>query len=67
MLLRLSSGSAETQGRRVAMEDAHTHLDDLKKERKLFHNHLKMFDNFQNLAFYAVYDGHGGVLFLLFI
>lgn len=51
----LSSASHEEQGLRPTMEDAHIHLDEL-------HNTTDpaLKSSYSQLAFYAVYDGHGG-------
>lgn len=50
----LRSGSAAAQGRRETMEDAHIHLDNV-------HETFTDLAHFKQLAFYGVYDGHGGV------
>eukprot|EP01097_Dermamoeba_algensis_P002063 TRINITY_DN1823_c0_g1_i1.p1 TRINITY_DN1823_c0_g1~~TRINITY_DN1823_c0_g1_i1.p1 ORF type:complete len:371 (+),score=82.40 TRINITY_DN1823_c0_g1_i1:89-1201(+) len=52
--LKLSSGSHEAQGDRHTMEDTHVHIDDLRD----FFPSLK--ENASTVAFYGVYDGHGG-------
>jgi len=55
MEYRLISGSCETQGRRETMEDTHKHIDDVKE--------VQTFDSiktFSKVAYYGVYDGHGG-------
>jgi len=50
---KLLSGSYEAQGYRKTMEDTHKRIDDLKSEG---------YDSkYSQAAYYAVYDGHGGV------
>lgn len=49
----LVSGSHAAQGRRDTMEDAHVHIDDVLSMREGI-------ANFHQVAFYGVYDGHGG-------
>eukprot|EP01127_Copromyxa_protea_P011119 TRINITY_DN2778_c0_g1_i1.p1 TRINITY_DN2778_c0_g1~~TRINITY_DN2778_c0_g1_i1.p1 ORF type:complete len:305 (-),score=67.01 TRINITY_DN2778_c0_g1_i1:35-949(-) len=47
----LDSGADEKQGRRDTMEDTHVHLDSVNKESEW---------PFSSIAYYGVYDGHGG-------
>jgi len=62
MEFSLRSGSAAAQGRRETMEDAHIHLDSVTETLpELAH------DTFKQVSFYGVYDGHGGVRYLVFI
>jgi len=51
----LLSGAHEAQGRRETMEDAHQHFDNLKQE-----SGFESLNNFSQIAYYAVFDGHGG-------
>lgn len=46
-------GSSCMQGWRINMEDSHTHLLSLPDD--------------PGTAFFAVYDGHGGKIFLIFL
>lgn len=50
----LVSGAAEAQGRRETMEDTHIAMDEVTTG-------LGDAAPFKKLAFYGVYDGHGGV------
>eukprot|EP00727_Mastigamoeba_balamuthi_P011427 m51a1_g6907 putative protein phosphatase (804) ;mRNA; r:91920-95306 len=50
--LKLKSGVSEDQGRRPRMEDTHVMLDEVPREGKDTKD--------TKVAFYAVYDGHGG-------
>lgn len=58
----LVSGAAGVQGRRGTMEDTHVNFDVLDGSEP---QHLapKAGIPFDRLAYYAVYDGHGGVTF----
>lgn len=57
MLAGLESGFHEAQGRRDTMEDAHAIIDDAKT-----HADLSSFElPYKQIAFYGVFDGHGGV------
>lgn len=58
----LVSGAAEVQGRRGTMEDTHVNFDNLDGS-DLSHGAPDAGIPFQQLSFYAVYDGHGGVPF----
>jgi serine/threonine protein phosphatase PrpC len=51
---RLLSGSHEAQGPRKTMEDTHKRIDDIKTD--LGYNSIP----YSRVAYYAVYDGHGG-------
>jgi serine/threonine protein phosphatase PrpC len=52
MELSFKSGSSSHQGRRDTMEDTHIALDDVSKA---------ITDCKEQIAFYGVFDGHGGV------
>jgi len=54
----LLSGSKGTQGRRDSMEDTHKVIDDAFLEPEIIDNLNK--GNSNLIAFYGVYDGHGG-------
>jgi len=56
----LSSGAAAAQGRRDTMEDAHVRFDDALAIVP------SLSSSFKKIAFYGVYDGHGGVRRLFF-
>lgn len=51
MSYTVKSGSHEAQGRRDTMEDTHVHIDNVVFEAKTPWNQV---------AYYGVYDGHGG-------
>jgi len=55
MSYSLSSGVSEAQGRRDTMEDTHKHIDDL-----LAIPEFAQISSFKKVAYYAVFDGHGG-------
>jgi len=52
---QLSSASFEAQGPRKTMEDTHKRLDHVKTELPDITT-----DHFTQMAYYGVYDGHGG-------
>lgn len=60
----LESGFDESQGKRETMEDAHICIDNAHKHELPLSESLLD----KKIAFYGVYDGHGGVrLYLLFL
>jgi len=59
VLAGLESGFDEAQGRRETMEDAHCVINDAKTHADLAGYSLP----FKHIAFWGVFDGHGGVRF----
>lgn len=59
----LESGYDEAQGRRETMEDAHVIIDNALLDDEF--GLRDKFDENRRIAFYGIFDGHGGVCFII--